>query len=141
MATFHGQGESIECDSAEIIFRKLIPVKLVTLGSVKSLFKYECDRNSSAEIITELNPKVAIINVANPPLHKGSNLECGDKLSADGITFYSKGTTPLKPEIGGEGRTATHTGQFTITKNFTYAIIKIPFAHIIRALNSGKEIL
>lgn len=141
MATFHGHGESIECDSAEIIFRKIVPVKLVTLGSIKLLFKYECDRNSSVEIITELNPKVAIINMPAPPLKKGSNLEYGDKLSADGITFYYKSKTPIKIEVGGEGRTSTHTGQCATTKTFTYAVIKIPFAHVIRAINSGKEIL
>ncbi len=143
MGTFHQVGESIECESAKIIFRKIIPVKLVRLDSVKkSFFKHECDRNSTAEILKELNPKIAIINkVEIEPLKKGSNLDSGDQIASDGITVYHESKIPLKPDIGGEGRTSTHTGQFVITKNFTYAVIKIPFQHIINALNSGKKIL
>lgn len=133
MPTFHKQGESVECNSAEILSRKFVPGSAVKLDGINFYVRYECDRNSSAEILKEVNPKKAKFNLK-------SNLNCGDKISADAITFYYQGLKKISIALGGNARTGTHTGQIIITKTFTYAIIKIPYSHIINAQNSKNKI-
>lgn len=129
MADYYKTGDCIECNSAEIIARKPVPSSFVKHPILGQLRKYTCERNSSAEIAQELNPKKSIYD----PLSK---LNMGDKIQAEKIIVYVANSVIRFSVLG--GHSGRHKSQYVKTKCFTYAKITFPFRHILNALKELK---
>jgi len=115
------QGASIECDGAEIIFRKITLGSLINLRDVGLCRKYSCERNSESTIEKELNPK-------NPVYSETSHLDSGDKLKAESIVVYVKKCTQIK--IQKIDKSHRHNAQQANSDVYTYATISEMFPNI-----------
>ncbi|MCU0390881.1 MAG: hypothetical protein MUE81_07170 [Thermoflexibacter sp.] len=130
MEEYYEIPESIECNAAEIISRKIVPKGLLKYEKIGFCFKYSCDRDSSAEIKKELSPKKAI-------LKESSKLDLGTKLVCLKLFFLVRGKKPITADvINNSGR---HKAQLIATKDFTYAEITQPFAQIANAIKKRIE--
>ena len=76
-------GCSIECEKCKIIARKVIPSSVLQDSKIGRYIKYNCQRNSSAENLKELNPK-------KEKYRKGSNLDINTKLQAKDMYPFGK---------------------------------------------------
>lgn len=129
MSDFFHIPESIECEKADVISRKIIFKGFLNDPCLGYCTKYVCDRNSSAEIMKELNPKVSKCN-------PNSKLNLGDKLDCESLFVLITGFFKADPEtINHSGR---HKAQKVSTKKFTYAEITRPFEHIANAAEKKK---
>lgn len=125
---FHEAGESIECLKCKLVTRKYSPSSVIndqTYGG--RCFKYECDRNASAEILKELNPKNYKVRIT-------SHLDLGDMLKAYSLIVYFQSKKRLKFDL--VNKTGSHKAQEAICKGFTYAEIKQPLANVISSMKS-----
>ena len=104
---------SIECLSAEVITRKIASRTPTEIPGVGRCIKYNCNRDSSAEIKKELEPKLARHRPA-------SSLNFGDLVKGRDIMFFYQGIRPLKPTVIG-GHSGRHKAQALNTRSFTYA--------------------
>lgn len=125
------ENSTIECDSAEIIARKIVPSSYIEIDSVGRCFTYKCYRNSEAKIIKELKPKQAIYN-ENSSLNEGDILECEQLFVA---VNKNKPYTPDK--INHSGR---HKANIFKTKEYTMAKISLRIFNI-PELTPKKEII
>lgn len=119
------QGDSIECENANICSRQLdltLPVKInCSDGKIIKLFKYKTKKNAWVKIVEELNPKEHVVN-------SNSKLDLGVLLEADIVEVYV--SKCLK--IGrGSNITSTHGAQGCTSNCFTYAQIMMPFRFIL----------
>jgi hypothetical protein len=126
---FFRQGESIECDSAEIISRDIKVGSYIDVPNIGKCTKINCKRNSEAKILQELNPKKAIRNPA-------SKLNLGDTIKGENLTVYTKGSLHGYQVINKSGR---HKAQQAYTKGYTYAEISLQFRSI-PLLNAPRQI-
>ena len=121
--------ESIECDAANIVARKIIKGALINEEGVGLCQKYKCSRNSSTTIKKELEPLKAIKCEA-------SKLNRGDCLRAEDLFFLAKGSKRFRiTKVNKSGR---HKAQTMDTNVYTYAEIIKPFVHIIHALEKKE---
>jgi len=127
---FYTIPQSIECESALLLSRKIIPSAIINYEGLGQCMKYVCDRNSSAEILKEVLENKKLINC-------NSKTNIGDKLYCEGLFLLVKGVKRLKIDL--ENLTHTHKAQKTVTKNYTYAEITKPFEHIVNALEKRKQ--
>lgn len=112
---------SIECNSAQIISRKIVPGAFLNLKSIGRVFSYKCSRNSEAVIKRELNPKVALYN-------KNSFLDLETKLECDRLYFLVKAKKPY--DVGLKNHTHRHKAQEILTEDFTFARIDVQLQNI-----------
>lgn len=114
---------SIECMSAGIISRKILPSSFIEYTNIGKCLTYKCSRNSEAVILKELDPKKAKIN-------ENSNLDINSKLECENLFVAVNKNKPYKLEL--INHTASHKAQEMVTDEFTFAKISkqipsIPF--------------
>ena len=108
------ENNSIECNSAEVISRKIMPGTFIELENVGKCLTYKCSRNSEAKIVKELNPK--------EPLHnKFSAVDLDSRLESDKIFIAILRTKPYKVYL--KNHSGTHKAQTFTTDVFTFAKI------------------
>ena len=115
---------SIECSSAEIISRQILPSSYLEFNKVGKCLTYKCKRNSEAAIIKELIPKEPLIN-KNSFLDKDSKVEC------ESLFVAVCKVKPYKLDvINHSGR---HKAQYMKTDEFTFAKITKQLVNIPQA--------
>lgn len=124
MGKFIHLNAAIECNSAEIISRKITYSSALKIGNIGICFTYKCSRNSEAKIIKELSPKISKYCYE-------SKLDLNDILESDSLHVIVNKTKPYSVDlINHSGR---HKAQTFTTKEFT-------FAKISKQLNNIPEI-
>lgn len=127
---FVHNNSTIECDSAEVISRKIIPSSFIEIQNIGKCFSYKCSLNSEATIKKELAPKKCKVN-------HNSYLDLDTKLESDKIFVAVAKNKPYKFSlINLSGR---HKAQIFVTNEFTYAAITSQLKNI-PLLNPEKEI-
>jgi len=112
---------SIECSSAEVISRQIIPSSFVEFNKVGKCLTYKCKRNSEASILKELTPKEPIIN-------KNSYLDINTKVECESLFVAVCKAKPYKIDvINHSGR---HKAQYMKTDEFTFAKISKQLVNI-----------
>lgn len=112
---------SIECNSAEIVSRKILPSAFIELNNIGRCFSYKCSLNSEATIKEEIVPK-------NPLVNQNSNLDKETKLECDKLFVAVKKSKPYKLcKINFTGR---HKAQTFTTDKFTFAKISLQLSNI-----------
>jgi len=124
-------GASIECEKCELISRKIVPSSPQMDDTLGRVIKYECSRNSSAEILKELNPKEFKYKIS-------SNLDLGSKLQANGIYLLTTKLKRIKPDIVNES--GRHKASKSTIDGFTFAEIKYPLENVLNSINNRKEL-
>lgn len=112
---------SIECDSAEIISRKVIHSAFIELPNIGKCFSYKCSLNSEATIKKESNPKEAKVN-------QHSLLDLESKLECDKLFVAVKKNKPYKLCL--INLTGRHKAQTFVTDEFTFAKITLQLSNI-----------
>ena len=108
------ENSSIECLSAGIISRKILPSSFLEILNIGKCLTYKCKLNSEAKILKELNPKSPIIN-------KNSHLDIDVKLECENLFIAVNVKKPYKLDlINHSGR---HKAQEMITDQYTFAKI------------------
>lgn len=103
---------TIECLSAKVISRKIMPGSFIDLPNIGKCFSYKCSRNSEAKILKELNPKEPIVN-------EFSALEIDDMLECENLYVAVTAKKPYKLDvINHSGR---HKARTFESKEFTFA--------------------
>lgn len=106
---------SIECLSASIISKKIIPSAYMVVNNVGKCFVYKCSRNSEAVILKELVPK-------EPKHNVNSALDLDDILEGENITVAIQ--TRRGPKISKLGaHTGRHNAQTCTSDYYTFAMI------------------
>lgn len=123
---FYGAGDKIECQKSEVIAKYILASHTQNHPVIGLSVKYKCDRDGSAIITKELNPK-------EPILHKESNLNLGDKLRAKKFYIIVENIRRIKHKRI-SGHTGRHGSQKMNTKDYTFAEITKPFTGIQNAL-------
>ena len=118
---FVHENASIECNSAEIISRKILPSSFIDINNIGKCFSYKCSLNSEATIKKELEPKKPIVN-------QNSNLENESKLECDKLFVAVKRNKPYRLFI--INFTGRHKAQTFTTDEFTYAMISLQLSNI-----------
>ncbi|MBZ9728265.1 hypothetical protein LB467_01070 [Salegentibacter sp. JZCK2] len=124
------EGDKIECNKSEVIAKKITPQSLQNHPKLGRVWKYKCDRDGSAEITEELDPKEALHS-------EESNLNLGDTLKSEKFYVLVKETRKLRPKKIG-GHTGRHSSQELKIKKYTFGEIIKPFEHIINALQNRE---
>jgi hypothetical protein len=128
---FVHNNSTIECDSAEVISRKIIPSSFIEIQNIGKCFSYKCSLNSEATIKKELNPKECKVNI-------NSCLDLNAKLESDKLFVAVAKKKPYKFSlINLSGR---HKAQYFMTDEFTYAAITFQLKNI-PLLNPEKQII
>jgi hypothetical protein len=105
---------SIECLSADIISRFILPSSFLEIKTIGKCLTYKCKRNSEATILKVLNPKNAVVN-------SNSHLDLNIKLECENLFVAVNKIKPYKYDvINHSGR---HKAQQMITGEFTFAKI------------------
>lgn len=103
--------ESIECEEAKLKARRTNPLFPTNNEKLKCrVWPWKLNEAAVAEILTELNPKVAIIDA-------NSRLDAGDRIVGKIIEGFSTRPIPppaVRPDSG------RHRGQFSIASGFVY---------------------
>lgn len=107
-------GSSIECQSAEIVARKIVVSSFMEIRNIGRCFTYKCSRNSEAVVTKELEPKKARHNM-------NSNLNLNDKVEGENLFLAINDKRGLR--ITKTNHSATHKAQLFSTKEYTYAEI------------------
>lgn len=126
MGEFYSEGDKIECEHSEVIakaIREKPPINHSKLGRVT---KYVCERDGSAEIIKELDPKEGVYS-------KESNLNLGDKIRSESFYVLVSGNKRLRKKKKG-GQSGRHNSQIIKPRTYTFAEITKPFNHILHSL-------
>ena len=112
---------SIECFSAEIISRQILPSSFIEYENVGKCFTYKCKRNSEASILKELIPKT-------PKINQNSYLDIGTKVECENLFIAVCKLKPYKIDvINHSGR---HKAQVIMTNEFTFAKISKQISNI-----------
>lgn len=105
---------SIECLSADVISRVILPSSFLEIKTIGKCLTYKCKRNSEATIRKELTPKNAIVN-------SHSHLDLDIKLECENLFVAVNKIKPYKYDlINHSGR---HKAQQMVTEEFTFAKI------------------
>lgn len=118
MATYTGQGDSIECEKSAIATRQVNnnPPRIKLTDGI-TLFKYRCGKRCMVKIIEELDPRIHKISQL-------SFLTIDDSLEGNVIEVYVPKRIHFKLE---SNFSATHGIQHNESNGFTYAKIIIPW--------------
>ncbi|AKK73662.1 hypothetical protein OK18_14570 [Chryseobacterium gallinarum] len=114
MTKFVHNNFTIECDSAEVISRKIMPGVYVDFESIGKCLTYKCSRNSEATILKELDPKERKIN-------EYSALDLNSKLECEKLFVAIERKKPYR--ITKVNHSHRHNAQTFTTDAFTYAKI------------------
>jgi len=131
LSEFYKIPESIECNAANVVARKIVKTALIEEEKIGICQKYKCSRNSSATVKKELNPLEFL-------KCNTSKLKLDDCLVAEDLFFFTKGYKKLRISLINES--GRHKAQTTDTSSYTYAEITKPFEHIMKALHQ-RELL
>ncbi|MGE0932487.1 hypothetical protein [Peijinzhouia sedimentorum] len=113
---------SIECESAEIISRKIIPSSFIELNNIGKCFSYKCSLNSEATIRKEISPK-------EPKVNENSLLNLDSKLECNKLFVAVKRNKPYR-RLSVINFTGKHKAQSLITDEFTFAKITLQLSNI-----------
>lgn len=143
MAELSFSGQSIECHSADVLFKNIIPSNIINNEKLGDCCKYHCDRDGMAIISKEFNPKPTTQQEKEKRLIKiSSNLNKGDYLSAATVFLLVQGykiETPKKIKKK-KKLSHSHTGQIiSVKSSHVYGEIVHPFVHIQNALEKRNE--
>ncbi|GAA4137928.1 hypothetical protein GCM10022216_14500 [Sphingobacterium kyonggiense] len=111
----------IECFSAEIISRKIVPGTFLNLKNIGKVFTYKCSRNSEATIKKELLPKKPLYN-------NNSFLDLETKLECDRLFVIVRAKKPYDKDL--KNHTHRHKAQSFLTDDFTFAQITYQLKNI-----------
>ena len=125
MVVLHQVGESIECDKCEVISRNIVPSILQVDEILGRVMKYNCERNSSAKNIQELNPKVFRYKFS-------SNLNLGTELRAKGIYLLTTKIRPVKKKT--INHTGRHKAQLAVFDDYVFSEIRYPLENVIHSM-------
>jgi hypothetical protein len=116
---------SIECLSAGVISRMILPSSFLEIRTIGKCLTYKCKRNSEAIILKELDPKNAILNT-------NSHLDLNVKLECENLFIAVNIKKPYKLNlINHSGR---HKAQEMITDEYTFAKISKQISGIPQAI-------
>jgi hypothetical protein len=113
--------DSIEGLSILLYTRKYVSLTPIKKNGIGILFKYRCQINASAEILKELEKKEC-------KFKKGCYLNKHDSLEAERIEIYCLNSINFSKEAN---YSSTHGIQRAKTKDFTHAVVSIPFRYIL----------
>lgn len=126
---------TIECMGAKIIYRKAVPSAYVDYENIGRCYTWKCYRNSEAEIVRELNPRISL-------LHRRSMLQEGDRLECENMFVAINRQRPYPPALvnhSGRHKASTfETTVFTLAK-ITKMIVGIPYTEIDNSLKGSLE--
>jgi hypothetical protein len=105
---------SIECESAEIISRRITPSSFVEYKKLGKCLTYNCKQNSEAKISKEVVPKDAVIN-------DNSMLDLESKIECENMHVVVVRVKPYKLNV--INHTGRHKAQIMKTDVFTFAKI------------------
>ncbi|MDP3928537.1 MAG: hypothetical protein Q8R57_05905 [Bacteroidota bacterium] len=112
---------TIECESAEVVSRKIVPSSFIELQNIGKCFSYKCYRNSEATIKKEICPKISRVN-------QYSKLDLESKLECENLFVAVRKNKPYKYDL--KNHSGRHKAQTFITDAFTFAKITIQFSNI-----------
>jgi hypothetical protein len=127
MANFINTGDTIEAEHTDVCSRKIEWKGLRKQPDTEAVMTlYECDRNSSAEIVK---------------IYEGEIKECtkhfyrnkGDILKADAISVYTQSARKEKSYIK-EGVTGRHGAQFLDLRKRSISTIKQPLENLLKCI-------
>ena len=130
MPKFVHNSSSIECLSAQIISRDIVPSSFLNIKDIGKCFTYKCKKNSEAEILKELNPKRSIYCIE-------SNLNIGDILECENLFVAINKNKPYTPTL--INYTHRHKAQMFVSKEYTFAKISKQIGNI-PLLNPPKQL-
>lgn len=122
---------TIECDSAEVISRKILPSSFIEIKNIGRCFSYKCSRNSEATIKKEISPKI-------PRINYNSFLDIDSKLESENLFVAVQKNKPYKLDV--TNHSGRHKAQTFVTDEFTYAVITVQISNI-PLLNPEREII
>lgn len=114
-----GQGESIECEAAYIIAKKIEvspPLNHIVFGKC---LKYICSRDGEATIKKELNPKVSKLT------HPVTNLNIGDTIKANRFYVLLQGFKAKR--LTKTAFSGAHNAREFYSNEYTFAEISKPY--------------
>lgn len=114
---------SIECEVIKLKWRKLVsyPPEMNHKFNML-LYKYTCERNCEAYIESELNPKIAQLDV-NSMLNQGDGIK-GEQMRV--LTIKAIKLSNISLSKG----SATHKAQFCVHRGYTFAKLTRAFSNI-----------
>lgn len=129
MPEYYQAYDSIECRGVCLDIRALIPSIMQNVEGVGSCWTYKAERNGTAEIKKELNPKRA--------LHKtDSHLDIGDSVTGEKLSVLIEGS-----KVHCKAKPATHrhkSQQTEVSREFVFAEITKPITHIANGIAKRK---
>lgn len=121
MSEHYGKGESIECNGAYVVSKKIEPSCPLNHPTLGKCIKYVCTRDGRAQITEELNPKESKIPKSISKLNLGDLIDCH--------SFYVlvEGFKPKKINFAGKFSGAHNANNFNTSSEYTYAEISKPY--------------
>lgn len=117
---------ALACASAAVHSRKVSIAAAIKHGDVGVCFRYKCERDSSAQITAERDPKKCEFN-------KKAHLNLGDQIRGKTVVAYVAGRRPIRISKG-SNYSATHSiGHFETEAN-TYAELTEAFENIVNSV-------
>jgi hypothetical protein len=116
---------SIECLSAHIVSRKIIPSAFIEIFAVGKCLTYRCSRNSEATILKELVPKRCYFNI-------NSYLDLNAKIECENLYVVVNKSKPYKYDL--INHSARHKALQMITNEYTFAKITKQIPNIPQAI-------
>jgi hypothetical protein len=116
---------SIECLSADVISRFILPSSFLEIKTIGKCLTYKCKRNSEATILKELDPKNAVVN-------SNSHLDLNVKLECENLYIAINKTKPYKYDL--VNHSGRHKAQQMVTNEFTFAKISKQIPNIPQAI-------
>ena len=121
---------SIECLSADVISRKIMPSSYMEIKLIGKCRTFKCSRNSEARIIKELDPKKTYCNI-------NSALNLDDRIEAEDIFLAINSSKLVKISL--TNHSGRHKAQTFTSEFYTFAKISKQFPNIAE-LNPQKTI-
>jgi|688.fasta_scaffold193966_1 hypothetical protein len=112
---------SIECLSADVISRKIMPSSYMDVKLIGKCRTYKCSRNSEAKILKELAPKKAYCNL-------NSALDLDDRIEAEDLFLAINSSKSVKISL--VNHSGRHKAQTFISEFYTFAKISKQFPNI-----------
>lgn len=139
MPTYQNVNDTIEGEKVEVVTRRLESKGLVkhpVLG--KTMIRYSCDRNSSAEVKEQgVVPEDEKLRNATSYYHRA----VGDRLECDAMSVYIDQKKPVRSTVK-EGVSGRHGASKFSTSKQTVANITTPLDNALKRLgmNSNKPL-
>jgi len=112
---------SIECLSADVISRKIMPSSYMEVKLIGKCRTYKCSRNSEAKILKELDPKKPYCNL-------NSALDLNDRIEAEDLFLAINSSKSVKITL--VNHSGRHKAQNFVSEFYTFAKISKQFPNI-----------